>query len=255
MQTTLQEPSINLVNSVRNSQFSLGLATTSKEVEQAQQLRWQVFAGEMGASLNCEVGLDQDVFDGFCDHLIVREVKKNIVVGTYRILSPENARAIGRYYAETEFDLRRLHFLSGRLVEVGRSCVHAEYRTGAVINLLWSGIARYMKVGGYDHLIGCASISLHDGGQSAAHIFHKLAANSLSPEAYRVTPYNRFPFESYAVTQYSNLSLPPLVKGYTRLGAWLCGDPAWDREFNTADLPMLLSLNKIQPRYLRWLFE
>jgi putative hemolysin len=174
------------------------------------------------------------------------------VVGTYRILPPERVAQVGRYYSEGEFDLSRLRHLRPATVEVGRSCVHPDYRTGGAINHLWSALARYMDTRGYDYLIGCASIPMTDGGHAAASIYAELAERHLSPLEYRVTPHHRLPLESLEIQ--ANNDIPPLIKGYVRLGSWICGEPAWDREFNSADLLMLLPLSRIQPRYLKWLF-
>lgn len=232
--------------------LSMALAATPHEIEQAQRLRWQVFAQEMGARLAGERGIDRDVFDAFCDHLIVRDNETGNVVGTYRILPPARAREIGRYYSESEFDLGCFDSLRDRVVELGRSCVHPDYRTGAVINMLWAGLARYMQAGGHDYLIGCASIDMADGGHAAASIYRELANAHMSPACYRVTPHQRLPLET--MRRDADYTLPPLIKGYLRLGAWVCGEPAWDRDFNTADLLMLMPLERIQPRFLKRLF-
>ena len=117
-------------------------AQNAADIEEAQRLRYKVFAEEMGARLSTrKAGVDEDIFDPYCDHLLVRDGDSNEVVGTYRILSPEKARKIGGFYSEGEFDLTRLAHLSDRMVEVGRSCVHPDYRSGAVITLLWAGLA------------------------------------------------------------------------------------------------------------------
>ena len=139
----------------------VGLATCETEILEAQKLRYRVFADEMGARLATRTpGVDRDIYDPFCEHLIVRDEAAGRIVGTYRILSPAAARKVGGYYSENEFDLTRLQHLRGRMVEIGRSCIDADYRSGAVIALLWSGLARYMQENGYDHLIGCAKSTL-----------------------------------------------------------------------------------------------
>ena len=140
--------------------LSVGLACGQSEILDAQRLRYRVFAGEMGANLPSRTpGVDHDIYDPYCEHLVVRDTQSGEVVGTYRILPPENARQVG-YYSENEFDLTRLQHLRSRLVEIGRSCVHPDYRTGGTITLLWSGLAQYMTERGYDYLMGCASISM-----------------------------------------------------------------------------------------------
>lgn len=228
--------------------LSVGLARGANEILEAQRLRYRVFAGEMGANLPTRTpGVDHDVFDPFCEHLVVRDDNTGDVVGTYRILAPANARRIG-YYSENEFDITRLQHLRPRLVEIGRCCVHPDYRTGATITLLWSGLAKYMSENGYDYLMGCASVSMADGGHNAASLYNSLQGH-LGPMEYRVFP--RCPLPLAALKQDLPAETPPLIKGYLRAGAWICGEPAWDPDFNTADLPILMPMAKVADRYAK----
>lgn len=229
--------------------LSVGLAQSEREILEAQKLRYRVFAGELGANLPTRTpGVDQDIYDPYCEHLVVRDENSGAVVGTYRILSPEKSREIGGYYSENEFDLTRLQHLRPRMVEIGRSCVHADYRTGATITLLWAGLAKYMLENGYDYLIGCASISMADGGHAAASLYNRLGEN-MSPLEYRVFP--RCPLPLAALKNDLPAELPPLIKGYLRAGAYVCGDPAWDPDFNTADLPILMPMSRLDSRYAK----
>mgnify|MGYP000984510069 FL=1 len=231
--------------------LSVGLASSAGQVREAQRLRYRVFVEEMGARLNTpEAGLDVDIFDAWCDHLLVRDEISNEVVGTYRILPPHQAKRIGSLYSESEFDLTRLANLRQRMVEVGRSCVHPDYRNGGTITLLWAGLAEYMLKNGYDYLIGCASISMADGGHAAASIYRQASARHLGPIEWRVFP--RCPLPLAALEQQDlEAALPPLIKGYLRVGAYVCGEPAWDPDFNTADLLLLLPLARMNPRYMK----
>ena len=192
-------------------------------------------------------GIDHDIYDPYCEHLVVRDRRSGEVVGNYRILSPESARQVG-YYSENEFDLTRLQHLRPRLVEVGRSCVHPDYRSGATIALLWAGLARYMTDRGHDYLIGCASVSMADGGHAAASLYNRLVEH-LGPQEYRVFP--RCPLPLAALRKDSPAEAPPLIKAYLRAGAWICGEPAWDPDFNTADLPVLMPMAKVSTRYAK----
>ncbi len=232
--------------------LSVGLARDKDEILEAQRLRYRVFAGEMGAKLPSRIPeVDEDLFDRWCDHLVVRDDNTGEVVGTYRILSPINARKVS-YYSEGEFDLTRLQHLRPRLVEIGRSCVHPDYRTGATIALLWNGLSQYMQENGYDYLMGCASISMADGGHAAASLYQRLAQGEksyLSPLEYRVFP--RCPLPLEALRNDAPAELPPLIKGYLRAGAWICGEPAWDPDFNTADLPILMPMARVDGRYAK----
>lgn len=228
----------------------VALAACETEVLEAQKLRYRVFAEEMGARLPSRTpGVDRDIYDPFCEHLIVRDEQAGRIVGTYRILSPSAARRIGGYYTENEFDLTRLQHLRSRMVEIGRSCIDADYRTGAVISLLWSGLARYMQDNAYDYLIGCASVSMADGGHLAASLYNRLRDEHLAPLEYHVFPRHPLPLER--LRQDLHPSAPPLIKGYLRAGAWMCGAPAWDPDFNTADLPILMPMSRIDQKYAR----
>lgn len=225
-------------------------ARSETEVLEAQRLRYKVFAEEMGANLaSAREGIDRDIFDKYCDHLLVRECGENRVVGTYRILPPEQARKIGGYCSQTEFDLTRLRHLGDRMVEVGRSCVHRDFRDGATIDQLWGGLAQYMLQGNHGYLIGCASISMADGGHVAASIYRKLHRIYGAPTEYRVFP--RCPLPIHALNQHLDAPVPPLLKGYLRLGAYICGEPAWDPDFNTADLFILLPMSRLNSRHAK----
>lgn len=226
------------------------LARTQSELEAAQRIRFKVFAEEMGANLpDAASGLDIDRFDQYCDHLLVRDHGNDKVVGTYRILPPEQAIHAGGYYSETEFDLSRLAHLRERMVEVGRSCVHPDYRDGATITQLWAGLAEYILHHRYEYLIGCASISMGDGGHYAASVYDKIAALHAAPAEYRVFPHCRLPLES--LNRSLDVSVPPLIKGYLRLGAYVAGEPAWDPDFNCADVFILMPVSRMNPRYAR----
>jgi len=227
----------------------LSMASTPEELREVQRLRYKVFIETMGlSSLVREDGLDSDEFDEHCDHLIVRDSDTLKVVGTYRLLSATRARKIGRVYSENEFDLGRLNNLRGRMVEAGRACIHSDYRGGSVIMLLWSGLAEYMRRERCDYLVGCASISLADGGHNAVAVYQSLSAH-MAPSEYRVTPHLPFPIHQLEAAH--KVQIPPLVKGYVRSGAWVCGDPAWDPDFESADLFLLLPLTNLDARYAK----
>lgn len=231
--------------------YSLLVAHDSADVEAAQRLRHEVFAGEMGANLHSPVaGLDVDRFDEHCDHLVVRHDPTGQIVGTYRMLPPERATAAGGLYSETEFDLARLSGLRGGLVETGRSCVHPDHRTGAVVSLVWAGIARYMLLSGHQWLAGCASVPLADGGALAAGVWQTVRAKHYADEEYRVRPLT--PWDPEGAVSAGRSVLPPLLKGYLRLGAWVCGRPALDADFGVADFFVLLGLKHADQRYLRF---
>jgi putative hemolysin len=171
------------------------------------------------------------------------------VVGTYRALPPHQAARIGRLYAESEFDVSRLTHLRAKMVEVGRSCVHADYRSGSVIMSLWAGLAAYMKHNGYETMLGCASVAMVDGGHYAANLYCSLRDSALTAPEYRAFAHTPLPVDELQTG--ANVAPPPLVKGYLRLGAKICGAPAWDPDFNTADFLTLFRLSDINARYAR----
>lgn len=231
------------------------LATTSSEIDAAQRLRHEVFALECGAGLDpsgAATGRDVDEWDEHCDHLVVRDEVADQVIGTYRLLPPDRAAALGRSYSDGEFDLTRHTALRGGLVEAGRSCVHPDHRTGAVITRLWAGVARYMLAGGHAHLGGCASVPLADGGSTAAGVWDFLVRERrLAPAGLWVLPHK--PFDVHAAPRPAHLVIPPLLRAYLRIGGRVCGRPAYDAAFGTADFYVLLAMADVDPRILRHL--
>jgi putative hemolysin len=233
------------------ARYSVLVATEGEQVRAAQRLRHDVFAGELGALLRtAEPGLDIDAFDQYCDHLIVRDDVSGAVVSTYRLLPPHRAREAGRLYADGEFDLSGFGALRGSMVETGRSCVHPDHRSGAVINLMWAGITRYLHLAGYRWLAGCASIPLDDGGVTAAGVWNLVRERHLAPPAWRVRPRTPWPADQARVPA-GRVSVPPLLRGYLRLGAWVCGPPAYDPDFGVADLFTLMAMDRMDKRYLK----
>lgn len=274
LQTNLVAPSQRWVPNLQLDPEQSGLplprklivqwASCEADVRQAQRLRYQVFAREMGANLSppagCDAGLDADNFDPFCDHLLVKSVDYEddadaLLVGTYRVLPPDAARRAGGLYIDTEFDLAPLADLRQRAVELGRSCVHPEWRSGGVILALWTALCQYMFLHRLETMIGCASVGLADGGQGATRLWRSLQCTHLVDTQWQVQPRQAFPLAlddglwlDPAGLRSTNTT-PPLIKGYLRCGARLLGPPALDAAFNTADLPMMLRVHELAPRY------
>jgi len=230
-------------------------ARDDDDVRQAQQLRYQVFAEEMGARLSVPLGSpdghDIDMFDPYCEHLLIRaesvDGEPGPVIGTYRVLTPAAAQRVGGLYSETEFDLTRLRPLRSKMVELGRSCVHPAYRSGGAILALWGALAEFMVRNGLDTMIGCASISMRDGGHMAASLWNQLRKTHLAPIEWQVRP--RLPLPVDELQGDLDVEAPALIKGYLRCGAKVLGPPAWDPDFNTADLPMLMRIGDLPSRY------
>lgn len=228
--------------------FEVSFAQTAAEVLETQRLRYRIFAGELGAHLKGD-GIDCDQYDRFCRHLMVRDTLSGEVIACTRILTDDQAPHAGGFYSSGEFDLAMVDSLPGRVMEIGRTCVDAEYRGGAAIATLWQGIAAYITGHGFDYCFGCASIGLEDGGSSAHAILNQIRGKYLAPEYQRVRPYIRLPAADHRPTDKTRL--PPLLKAYVSLGAKACGEPYWDRDFNCADVFMLLDVSELNPRYAR----
>jgi putative hemolysin len=233
------------------STYSLLLTTDQDHVRDAQRLRHRVFSAEFGvAPPGTEPGLDVDRFDAFCDHLLVRDDTTGCTVGTYRLLPPDGARAAGGLYTDGEFDLTALDAIRPDLVETGRSCVDPEHRSGAVVGLVWAGIARYLLLTGRRWVIGCGSVSLSDGGRTASAVWHRVRDRHLAPEEQRVRPLRPWHPAPPAAGE-PPAPVPPLMRGYLRLGAQVCGPPAHDPDFGCADFPVLLDVERLDARYSR----
>lgn len=236
--------------SIAFPRLTVGIASTPADIREVQRLRYEVFIDAMGLSaLSNPDGLDRDDFDDVCDHLIVRDGGTLKVAGTYRVLTPRNAARHGSLYSEREFDLSRLDTLRGRMMEAGRACIHPDYRGGSVLALLWGALAALMKRERCDYLVGCGSLSLADGGRNAAAVCRQLAREHLAPAEYRVAP--RLAFPLHGEEPGVEAVVPPLIRGYLKSGAWVCGEPAWDPDFHCADLFLMLSMKRLEARYAR----
>ncbi len=232
--------------------ISVAWARHQDEVRAAQRLRHQIFVGEMGARLNTPMpGHDIDLFDDYCEHLLVRDEATQDVIGTYRVLTPVQARRVGGTYSDTEFDLTRLRALRPRMVELGRSCVHPDHRHGGVIMALWTALGEFMVRNGLDTMIGCASIPMMQGGvwsgDVAASIWRQVREKHLAPIECHVRPRLALPLDN--LNDQLDVEPPALIKGYLRLGTKVLGPPAWDPDFNSADLPMMMRFADLHPRY------
>lgn len=216
-------------------------------VRQAQQLRQQVFGEEFGLSASAD-GVDSDACDRYADHVVVRHRTSGEVVGTYRMLTPAAAARAGGNYSDQLFDLRPLRSIQPRLLELGRACVHPEHRNGVVISLLWMGLVAHAREQGLRWLAGCCSVPLADGGVEAARIWATVAEKHLAPPERLVAP--RREWVVGPAERIPERELPALLKAYLRLGAQVCGKPAHDPDFDTADLYVLLDLDAVPQRYL-----
>lgn len=233
--------------------FAVQFARNHDELIETQRLRYRIFAEEMGAQIDDGGSkLDRDGFDAHCRHLYVRDNGSGRIVACTRILTDDRAADAGGFYSAGEFEMGSLERLPGRSMEIGRTCVDAEFRSGAVIALLWGGIAELIARERFDYLFGCASIGLEDGGASAHAILQELRSEYLSPAYHRVRPRIGFPLAD--ARPLGAVKMPPLLKAYVNLGAKACGEPYYDADFNCVDVFMLLNVMDLNPRYARRFF-
>ena len=241
---------------LRDNGLELRLASGRSEKIEAQRLRFEVFTLELQLGLTSSLagGLDQDAHDGHCDHLLVVDTDRDCLVGTYRLLSFDRVPSFG-FYSESQFDLTNVKRSGLRLLELGRNCVALEYRDGRVISLLFRGIAEYMRRTDADAVMGCASIHGTVLPELST-IQEMLSRRFLSDPSLRVYPRRGFdipprprsaPFDETSAFR----SLPPLFRGYLRLGAKVCGPPAYDRQFGSTDYFVLAKASEIVGRYSR----
>jgi putative hemolysin len=229
------------------------LAHGADDVLAAQRLRYRVFGEELGARLpSAPERLDRDEFDSHCEHLILRDHETGEVVGTYRILTATAAARLGRFYAGDEFELGGILRLPN-VVEVGRACVDPAYRTGTALALLLAGLAKYIRSAGHEYVIGCASIPIEVDPGPAAALCRRLVREYASPPAWRACP--RHAFDVRPADDVPEMPVPTLLRAYLRMGAYVCGEPAWDDAFRTADLMILLPVMRLNERYTQRLLR
>ena len=232
------------------------LAANASEIEAAQKLRYRVFFEEMSARPGLAARLlrrDADRYDGTCDHLVVVDRNLGAVVGTYRLLRGSAARRGNGFYSANEFDLGPLLRLPGEVLELGRSCIDPAYRTGGVMALLWQGLARYLFAHDIRAMFGCASLPGADAGALSdvlayLHARH-LAPPELRPRALLARRVEMRPDPQTPAPDF--VRLPPLLKGYLRVGGFVGDGAVIDREFNTTDVCVVVKTSLLAERYYR----
>lgn len=252
MSTNLIEPQLDIKDShllQQSSRYTVSIASNDEQIMQCLKLRFQVFSDEMGAELKTDKNIDEDRFDPHCTHLVVTDNKSGMVVATTRLLSDKDIDQTGSFYSETEFDLGNILELPGHFVEVGRTCIHKDYRKGAVLALLWQGIARVVSLCNVDYLIGCASIPLHAGDAYVSAVLNYIRKHNFSNPELRARPL--LPLPKLEAVSTDDVIIPTLLKGYLRQGAVICGEPYWDAAFGVADVFVLLNCDKIAARYMQ----
>ncbi len=242
----------------KERKLTVRIAENQLEIERALALRYDVFNLELGEGLpeSAATRKDRDEYDYFCDHLIVIDkANGDQIVGTYRILKRSVAEKNIGFYSENEFDISNIYKLNDEAAEIGRSCVHPDYRDGSVITMLWSGLAEYMVTQNVRYLMGCGSVHSTDP-QLASEVYAFLKEkDAITPEEFRVYPkpgYEIPGFDPDMVVEDSKAlakKIPPLIKGYIRAGSKICGYPALDKVFGTTDVFIFFDRENITEKY------
>lgn len=248
---------------LRAGNLGVRIAATAAEVDAVQALRYRVFYGELGAradAVTARTGRDRDRFDVVADHLIVVDHAISAgaagVVGTYRLIKHEAAAKLGRFYSADEYDIAPILEFPGRIMELGRSCVDAAYRNRIAMQLLWRGIAAYVFHYQIDLMFGCASLPGTDPDALATELTY-LYQNHLAPPALRprALPHRFVEMRRLrpdAVdTRRALTQMPPLVKGYLRLGGFVGDGAVIDRQFNTTDVAVVVKTDLVTDKYYR----
>jgi putative hemolysin len=233
----------------------VSLAQSVADLTECQRLRFQVFNRELGEGLAASErsGLDRDRFDWVCDHLMVRDVASGVLVGTYRMQTGFRAQGNLGYYSEQLFDFSPFEPIRGELLELGRACVHSDYRSTTALAMLWKGIASYAALCNARYMIGCSSISSQDETEGLG-LFEALREKYLAPVELRTLPKKSHRCFASETDLRTAIPAPPrLFRAYLDISARLCGPPAIDREFGTIDFLTLLDLQAI-PQRLRTRF-
>jgi len=246
---------------LRALNLGVRLAETEAEIDAAQALRYRVFYDEMGAiadPVTAAARRDVDVFDAVADHLLVLDHDRGegpeAVVGTYRLIQREGAARIGRFYSESEYDLSPLVALPGKVMELGRSCVDEAYRTRVALQLLWRGIAAYVWKHDIEIMFGCASLHGTDLDLLAQQLTYlhatHLAPPHIRPRAIAERYVDMRRIDPAAVDARAALrALPPLIKGYLRLGGFVGDGAVLDEQFNTTDVCIVVKTDQVTKKY------
>jgi putative hemolysin len=252
-------PADQPIASADTPRYTLLLSTDAELIDAAQRLRYDVFTSEPGFALTRtdDAGRDADLFDEHCDHLLVREDNSGELVGCYRMLPPPGAIAAGGLYTATEFDVSALDALRPSLVEMGRAVVRGDHRNGAVVLLMWAGILAYLDRSGYDYVTGCVSVPTHGDGEPGSQVRGVrdfVSRRHSAPAEFTVRPYRPVILDGRTLDDIAppaRPTVPPLMRGYLRLGAQVCGEPAHDPDFGVGDFPALLDKRRADTRYLK----
>tara|TARA_R110000868_G_scaffold407985_1_gene690049 strand:- start:6772 stop:7554 length:783 start_codon:yes stop_codon:yes gene_type:complete len=240
--------------------YRVDLARTDEHKQQIYSMRYQIFNLELGSGQAGAIDIDKDLYDDYCDHLVVIEEASKQVVGTYRLLLLDHVKDSIGLYSATEFDLSFIYAANLKLVEVGRACIDEQYRNGFVISLLWYGLGAYMQALGLEYVCGCASMNKGQSPELASQIYqlfnshHRLVSDDLQVKPLEK---NRLPGFDADITLFKagnvKRQMSTLLRSYFSIGSFIGGEPAYDPDFQVIDFFVLLELAKLNKGAARFL--
>ncbi|MCF8059554.1 MAG: GNAT family N-acetyltransferase [Bacteriovoracaceae bacterium] len=242
---------------IETSRYLLETASTTNDLLEVFELRHKIFLEEAGASKVDPDGFDLDEFDSICDHIIIRSKEENKIVGTYRVISSLYS---DDFYSQSEFELEEFLSSPGHKLELGRACIDRNHRNGAVIDLLWHGIGRYINLAGSRYLFGCSSLKITNPNDAKA-VLNFFKKEGHFDNRYFVNPSEKFNMDIYKVVptemddELLKSLIPPLLRSYFTAGAKVYGEPALDREFNCIDFLTILDMENLSPSFKRRYFK
>ena len=242
---------------IETKSYRLETASNVKDLLEVFELRHQIFLEDVGAAKEEDDGYDVDEFDSVCDHIIIRSKEDDRIVGTYRVISSLYS---DEFYSQTEFNLDEFLNTPGHKLELGRACIHHGHRNGAVIDLLWRGIAEYIKLTGSKYLFGCSSIKIQDPAESKS-ILNYFHNDGNECDDFKIRPIGKFDMDmdniSVSLLEDSEVKglIPPLLRSYFSAGSKVYGQPALDREFKCVDFLTILNTDELTAGYKRRYFK
>lgn len=255
MATTTEEKSgFPFIRQYSSRSFVIDIARTEDQLDAVFALRYQIFNEELKQGLTTSVATqrDQDKYDKFCDHLLVIEAETQMIVGTYRLHRCDRSKDSHGYYSASEFDLKNIIASQAKILEIGRACIHANYRDGSVMQLLWYGLARYLQLYQFKYLCGCASLEKDANAETASLIYaYAKQYGKITPPDLRVTPNPDNAVVGFDPTiKLTNSAevkqkIPALLRGYFAINCKIAGEPAFDPEFSVIDFFVMFDTDEL----------
>ncbi len=253
----------NYLENIKNNSFEVRLAKTKEEIIASQKLRYKIFFEEDGAKPSEQVLKEQrdfDEFDEYCDHLIAinrnaGDNPEDYIIGTYRLLRKDGAKKLGKWYSQSEFDVEKFMNYDGEVLELGRACVHKDFRTKIVMSMLWNGLAAYMFDYDIKLMFGCGSflgVNVNEHKEALSYLYYNHVAGGdleISARTKNAVPYPIIPKEEIDEKR-AFLSLPTMIKGYLRVGCKVSKSIFVDYDFNTFDVCIIFETKNLRQDYL-----